>query len=185
MPPANTTDAADAADARAEVEQVSRRATLDVISRAAFRHDFRALAALREGRAGGGGSVDSIQAWDELLGPAQLLGFNVPLPDAWVPGYAGYLRAIEAFEGAMLGVLKVRVMPSGCGRRAAGAALPAFETRRTPLGPHSTSWLTSTQERKAQGVGPEDADLLSHMLRAQQQLPHVMTDKQIRDELMT
>jgi hypothetical protein len=33
----------------------------------------------------------------------------LPLPDAWVPGYSGYVRAIEAFEGAMLGVLKVRV----------------------------------------------------------------------------
>jgi hypothetical protein len=41
------------------------------------------------------------------------------------------------------------------------------------------------QERKAQGVRPEDSDLLSHLLRAQQQLPGLMTDKQIRDELMT
>ena len=94
------------------MEQIARRATLDVISRAAFRHDFRALAAVREGGASGGSSMDSIQAWDELLKPAQLLGFNVPLPDTWIPGYDGYLRSIGIFEGAMLQVLQVRAASS-------------------------------------------------------------------------
>lgn len=92
---------------RAEVEQLARRATLDVISRAAFRHNFKALAAVKAGTAAAGASVDSIQAWDELLGPAQLLGFNVPLPDSWIPGYQGYLRSISIFEGAMMEVLQV------------------------------------------------------------------------------
>lgn len=41
------------------------------------------------------------------------------------------------------------------------------------------------QERKSQSLDDGSQDLLSHLLRAQQQQPEVMTDKQIRDELMT
>jgi hypothetical protein len=97
----------------AEVEQLARRATLDVISRAAFRHNFKALEAVKAGTAASGASVDSIQAWDQLLGPAQLLGFNVPLPDSWIPGYEGYLKSIGIFEGAMMEVLQVSCRGGG------------------------------------------------------------------------
>jgi cytochrome P450 len=42
------------------------------------------------------------------------------------------------------------------------------------------------QERRQQGIGPDDCSLLSFMLAAQQAAPGgLVTDKHIRDQLMT
>uniref|UniRef100_A0A383W0T4 Cytochrome P450 n=1 Tax=Tetradesmus obliquus TaxID=3088 RepID=A0A383W0T4_TETOB len=128
-----------------------RRATLDVIGRAGFGHDFGALQMAQQQQQQQGQQVDVakhlLQLFDDIMGTSMLLALNPPLPDALVPGYGRYAAAVDALEAVALRLL---------------------------------------QERRQQGISPQDRSLLSFMLAAQQAAPGgLVSDKHIRDQLMT
>lgn len=88
-----------------DVEVLARRATLDVIGRTGFGHEFRAVEMARleasrqdggqgsstSGSGSGGGEIgDSyvhvIKMLDAILTPAMFLAFDFPVPESWLPG---------------------------------------------------------------------------------------------------
>ncbi|GFH16362.1 cytochrome P450 [Haematococcus lacustris] len=144
-----------------EVEELCRRATLDVLGRTAFRFDFQALAVARGASQGVelaaeaaqhksvSGSApryaDAVTLWDAVLGPAMLIAFDMKIPNFIIPGYAGYQDGLRTFNQLVKTVIS---------------------------------------KRKAEGLEDGSKDLLTVMLQAQQQGNSLMTDKHIRDELM-
>lgn len=90
---------------------LGRRATLDVIGRGGFCYDFGALRTARGTYAGiplkGGGTADVVKVFDDILDTAMLLAFNIPLPDALIPGYGGYLKALHVLDDVVDSVLQV------------------------------------------------------------------------------
>ena len=81
-----------------------RRATLDVIGLTAFGYDFGAVEHVRGGGQGDGAgegkapNTDIMGFWTDILAPAMLLAFNLPLPDALVPGYQGFVRGVAKLD---------------------------------------------------------------------------------------
>ncbi|WIA17418.1 hypothetical protein OEZ85_014271 [Tetradesmus obliquus] len=129
-----------------ELEPITRRATLDVIGRAGFGHDFGALQMAQQQQQQQD-QVDVVKLFDDILDTSMLLIMNPPLPDALVPGHSSYSAAVDALEAVALRLL---------------------------------------QERRQQGISPQDRSLLSFMLAAQQAAPGgLVSDKHIRDQLMT
>ncbi|KAJ9518477.1 hypothetical protein QJQ45_018479 [Haematococcus lacustris] len=145
-----------------EVEELCRRATLDVLGRTAFRFDFQALAVARgasqgvelAAEAAQNGSLsgsapryaDAVTLWDAVLGPAMLIAFDMKaVPHFVFPGYAGYQEGLRTFNQLV---------------------------------------KTMITKRRAEGLHDGSKDLLTVMLQAQQQGNSLMTDKHIRDELM-
>uniref|UniRef100_A0A383VRC8 Cytochrome P450 n=1 Tax=Tetradesmus obliquus TaxID=3088 RepID=A0A383VRC8_TETOB len=129
-----------------ELEPITRRATLDVIGRAGFGHDFGALQMAQQQQQQQD-QVDIVKLFDDILDTSMLLIMNPPLPDALVPGHSSYCAAVDALEAVALRLL---------------------------------------QERRQQGISPQNRSLLSFMLAAQQAAPGgLVSDKHIRDQLMT
>eukprot|EP00879_Flechtneria_rotunda_P008249 GHRR01008642.1.p1 GENE.GHRR01008642.1~~GHRR01008642.1.p1 ORF type:complete len:326 (+),score=85.52 GHRR01008642.1:795-1772(+) len=88
-----------------------------------------------------------MQIYEDILTPAMLLAFDVPLPDFMIPGYGSYVKGVEQLEVVVQQVL---------------------------------------QDRRTHGISADDRSLLSFMLAAQQADPDgIVTDKHIRDQLMT
>ncbi|GBF90393.1 cytochrome P450 [Raphidocelis subcapitata] len=143
-----------------DIERLCRRATLDVIGRAGFGHDFQGVkfaAAEARGEAAAGrgspsegaigdGFVDVISVFDALLLPAFMLLARPLEPEANIPGIEGYHRSIRLLDDVIERMVEVR---------------------------------------RSRGISPGDNSLLSHMLRAQQAGNGMVTDKQMRDQLQT
>ncbi|GFH16363.1 cytochrome P450 [Haematococcus lacustris] len=140
-----------------EVEELCRRATLDVLGRTAFRFDFQALAVARgasqgvelAAEAAQNGSLsgsapryaDAVTLWDAVLGPAMLIAFDMKaVPHFVFPGYAGYQEGLRTFNQLV---------------------------------------KTMITKRRAEGLHDGSKDLLTVMLQAQQQGNSLMTDKHI------
>jgi cytochrome P450 len=154
----------------ADVEQLCRRATMDAIGRAAFGYDFGAVAAAmpssaqQQQQAGNGGSSgaaemrDILDVWDRLLKTAMLLSFNLPLPDALVPGWRDY-RASVARLNAIVDVILQR----------------AEQEEQEEDGGSNNA--TSNNNNNTQS-------LLSALLRARRERPQLYPTQTVRDTLM-
>eukprot|EP00879_Flechtneria_rotunda_P001364 GHRR01001514.1.p1 GENE.GHRR01001514.1~~GHRR01001514.1.p1 ORF type:complete len:511 (+),score=138.65 GHRR01001514.1:235-1767(+) len=137
-------------DEPVELEPLTRRATLDVIGRAGFGYNFKALQQVQQRLTGervDDNYIDVVKIYEDILTPAMLLAFDVPLPDFMIPGYGSYVKGVEQLEVVVQQVL---------------------------------------QDRRTHGISADDRSLLSFMLAAQQADPDgIVTDKHIRDQLMT
>jgi hypothetical protein len=100
-----------------DVQELARRATLDVIGKAGFGYDFNSLALAQQATSssssssssnGQGMARDPVAVLDGLTTPAMLLTFQLPLPRWAVPGIRGYDKGIKELEQVVADMLQVR-----------------------------------------------------------------------------
>ncbi len=75
-----------------------------------------------------------VQVFDDMLMPARLIMYMLPIPNELVPGYAGYIRGIATLDRVVERVLSVRHqlllrLKGGKGYEVARAAPRAVCTR--------------------------------------------------------
>jgi hypothetical protein len=104
------------------VQELGRRATLDVIGKAGFGYNFNSLAVVQSDNPsnssssnGQGMARDPVAVLDGLTTPAMLLTFKLPLPRWAVPGIKGYDEGIKELEQVVADMLQVGWHPGRCG----------------------------------------------------------------------
>jgi len=108
---------------------------------------------------------DILEVWDRLLTTALLLAFNLPVPDALVPGWRQYLRSVSRLNEIVDAVLSQRAAEDATLERGG-------EARAAPA-------EASLQEDGA----PPPADLLTALLKAQRERPDLVSRQSVRDHI--
>ncbi|KAI8466592.1 MAG: cytochrome P450 [Monoraphidium minutum] len=156
------------------VEPLCRRATLDVIGRTGFGFDFGAVAAAAaqvagsSGAAGaaGGAASSSSAAMPRAASPLQLDGEDVDI-----------IAVFDSILETAMWLIFQLPIPE--------ILIPKFKEYRRSIAVVDGVIDKMLQEKRANGIRETDTDLLSFMLKAQQEGNVLMSDKQLRDELQT
>ncbi|KAK9803013.1 hypothetical protein WJX73_010620 [Symbiochloris irregularis] len=90
-----------------EVQDLCRRAALDIIGKAAFDHEFEALAHSSLSQAMQI-KADPLLAFDGLNQAAMRLAYDLPLPDSLIPGYRAYCDSVDMLDNAIRGIVNER-----------------------------------------------------------------------------
>lgn len=141
-----------------DIEMLCRRATLDVIGRTGFGYDFKAVEVARMEAAGEKGQE---QASDGAIGES----------------YVDVVRMLDAILTPAMWLISDFQVPDSW--------LPGIEGYYRGIKLIDQVIDKMLQERRTGGLRDSDTDLLSFMLRAQQEGNAVMSDRQLRDELQT
>ncbi|GBF87312.1 cytochrome P450 [Raphidocelis subcapitata] len=163
-----------------DIEPLCRRVTLDVIGRTMFGFDFGAVALEAAAAAGTteGGSGNSSSSGSGSSSSGN--GGSSTSSNSSSSGGGGKVDVVGALDGifgAAVVLMAAGALPT--------ALVPGIQAYRRGISTIDGVIDSMLRERREKGLKEEDTDLLSFMLRAQQQGNALVTDKQLRDELQT